>query len=76
MILASFQNSYRRTDRLFFVFQIAIPYPSEDDLVNDINKQMPTSPGLGGIVFTKLEQDANITYKIRLSAKLRNSGTG
>jgi len=37
---------------------------------------MPESIFLGGVIFTSLNLESNITYKIRLAAKLRNSGSG
>ncbi|UJR37958.1 hypothetical protein I4U23_030642 [Adineta vaga] len=51
-------------------------YENESALVNEINRDMPSSIFLGGVVFTNLNLTSNITYKIRLSAKLRNSGSG
>ncbi|CAF4218580.1 unnamed protein product [Rotaria sordida] len=56
------------------LFQIG--YNDENSLVTEINKDMPQSPFLGGVVFTNLTLELNITYKIRLAAKLRNSGIG
>ncbi|CAF3018525.1 unnamed protein product [Rotaria sp. Silwood2] len=53
-----------------------IGYDNETALVEDVNKKMPQSPILGGVVFTNLTLELNITYKIRLAAKLRNSGLG
>ncbi|CAF1219331.1 unnamed protein product [Rotaria sordida] len=53
-----------------------IGYNDENSLVTEINKDMPQSPFLGGVVFTNLTLELNITYKIRLAAKLRNSGIG
>ncbi|CAF1598091.1 unnamed protein product, partial [Adineta ricciae] len=51
-------------------------YVNETALVNEVNTQMPDSVFLGGVVFSNLNLTSNITYKIRLSAKLRNSGSG
>ena len=51
-------------------------FDNEEALVESINKDMPESIFLGGVVFTSLNFESNITYKIRLSAKLRNSGSG
>ncbi|CAF2062271.1 unnamed protein product [Rotaria magnacalcarata] len=49
-------------------------YGNESALVAEVNAKMPDSPFLGGIVFTNLSLESNITYKIRLAAKLRNAG--
>ena len=35
---------------------------------------METSIFLGGVIFENTTSESNITYKIRLAAKLRNSG--
>ncbi len=51
-------------------------FPDEQTLVDAVNKNITTSKYWGGIVFTNLDLESNITYKIRLSAKLRNSGSG
>ncbi|CAF3441243.1 unnamed protein product [Rotaria sp. Silwood1] len=51
-------------------------YDNENILVLDVNSKMPRSDFLGGVVFTNLTFELNITYKIRLAAKLRNSGLG
>jgi hypothetical protein len=42
--------------------------------VADVNNNTSQSIFLGGVIFTELDFESNITYKIRLSAKLRNSG--
>ncbi len=44
-------------------------------MVAYINQNITESIYLGGVAFTSLNFQSNITYKIRLSAKLRNSGT-
>ncbi len=59
----------------FFVF-LEYGFSKEDDLVATINQNISDSIYLGGIIFTNLDLESNITYKIRLSAKLRNSGRG
>jgi hypothetical protein len=48
-------------------------FDDEDSMVQYITKNASDFT-LGGIVFTNLSLESNITYKIRLSAKLRNSG--
>jgi hypothetical protein len=53
-----------------------LPFPTEEALVAYINQNITDSIYLGGIIFTNLDLESNITYKIRLSAKLRNSGRG
>ncbi|CAF0870807.1 unnamed protein product [Adineta steineri] len=51
-------------------------FSDEDALVKEINKNMPQSIFIGGVVFTNTDSEFNITYKIRLSATLRNAGSG
>jgi len=51
-----------------------IPFDTEDRLVATVTNGTDAILFLGGVIFTKLDDPLNITYKIRLSAKLRNSG--
>jgi len=51
-------------------------FDNEEILVETINQNISSSIYLGGVIFTNLNLESNITYKIRLAAKLRNSGSG
>ena len=55
---------------------LAAPYVDEQALVKDVNKDILASSILGGVVFTNLTVESNITYKIRLAAQLRSAGAG
>lgn len=55
---------------------LGLGFDDEDALVAGINQNISDSIYLGGIIFTNTSSPSNITYKIRLSAKLRNSGAG
>ncbi|CAF0820413.1 unnamed protein product, partial [Didymodactylos carnosus] len=58
---------------LYYLLYLGEAYDTEDDLVYNIRDSLTT---LGGIVFTTLPNDTHydVTYKIRLSAKPKNSG--
>lgn len=51
-----------------------LPFESEESLVAFGTNGTIVPMFLAGIIFTKLDDPLNITYKIRLSARLRNSG--
>ncbi len=61
--------------RINFIF-LEHSFVDEETLVNTINQNISASVYLGGVIFTNLSLESNITYKIRLSASLRNSGRG
>jgi len=61
--------------KIIFIF-LDISFPDEETLVRSINDNITDSIYLGGVIFTNLSLESNITYKIRLSARLRNSGRG
>ncbi len=63
--------------KIIFIF-VEDGFIDEETLVKTINPGIEDSIYLGGVIFTNpnITSESNITYKIRLSAKLRNSGDG
>lgn len=55
------------------VFFLAQGFDDEQSMVQFLT-QNGSDFYLGGVFFAKLDFESNITYKIRLSAKLKNSG--
>ena len=66
----------KRRIHVRFACNLEKGFDDEQTLIDQVNKGMPASIYLGGVVFTNLTMESDITYKIRLSAKLRNSGAG
>jgi len=63
--------------KIIFIF-LETGFDNEETLVKTITEDTGDPTYLGGIIFTNpnITFESNITYKIRLSARLRNSGNG